>query len=374
MGVGLPEMSDLYTAVNPVICSKRMTHRITLADSNRHFDVEDDQTILAAGLRAGLALPYGCQSGACAACRVRVLDGELLYPDNEIPPALTPGEAARGFAVICNARARTDLTIQLEELPGQKAIRVRNLPCRVAARKQLAHDVVALKLRLPGNERLDYLAGQYIDFLLSDGRRRSFSLATAPGGDYLELHVRLIDNGQFSQFINTELQDDHLLRFEGPLGGFYLRESNKPALLIAGGTGIAPIHAMLQQAVEVQRQSRPLHLYWGVRSQRDLYLHDALRKLAAYWPTLTYTPVLSEPDHDTEDEQWRGRTGWVHQAAAQDHPDLSDFEVYMSGPPPMIDAARNDYVSQGLNLEDLHFDAFDYAHETWADGEPGKSD
>jgi CDP-4-dehydro-6-deoxyglucose reductase len=202
-----------------------------------------------------------------------------------------------------------------------------------------------------------------VDVLLRDGRRRSFSIANAPGAadGQLELHLRLVPGGQFTDYVFREMPERALLRIEGPLGGFYLRDSDRPALLVGGGTGFAPLKSMVEHAF-ARRLSRPLHLYWGVRARRDLYMDDVARQWQKARPNFRYTPVLSEP---ALEDDWRGRTGLVHAAAAQDHGDLGGYEVYMSGPPPMIEAGRQQFIAQGLPPERLHHDAFDYAYQTW---------
>ena len=337
-----------------------MPKTVTIRDSDEHFQVNDGEYVLDAALRQGHALPYGCQSGGCGACRVRLLQGSLLYEDDVAPPALSDAERAAGYALICTAEAATDLTLELEELPNRHAIRVRNLPARVSRKKLLCHDVMALQLQLPGSARLDYLAGQYIDILLPDGGRRSFSIANAPGTQpTLELHVRKIADGQFTERVFSDLPEQSLLRFEGPLGGFYLRESDRPLILMAGGTGFAPIKALMEHLM-LSRSSRQIHLYWGARAQRDLYLHDLVTQWARERPNIRYIPVLSDVDGNGE---WRGRTGWVHEAVLKDLPDLSGFDAYLSGPPPMICAARSDFAAAGLPAGQLYYDSFDFFWE-----------
>lgn len=336
-------------------------------NSEDSFTVNDGEFVLDAALRQGLALPYGCQSGGCGACRIRLINGRLQYEDDIPPPALSPAEQAAGFALICTAQASSDICIELEELPNHHAIRVRNLPARVKYLKRLCHDVMALSLQLPGNDRLDYLPGQYIDLLLRDGSRRSFSIANAPGtNDTLELHVRLVEGGVFTEQVFNSLKPGSLLRFEGPLGGFYLRDSDKPAILMAGGTGFAPIKAIMEQAM-LSRSSRPMHLYWGARAKHDLYQHELATQWARARPNIAYTPVLSTPD---DSDKWAGKTGWVHETVLNDYPDLSGHELYMSGPPPMITSAKRAFLANGLPAEALHYDSFDFSWELGSQPSP----
>mgnify|MGYP000737153193 CR=1 FL=1 len=345
-----------------------MTYKVSLQDNQRQFEVQEDETLLEAALYQEIGLPYGCQSGGCGACRARIVSGEVEYDYD--PPALSEREKAEGYALLCQARPRSDLVIQVEELPDHHAIQVRNMPVRVERREQLCHDVMALWLRLPKGEAFEYLAGQYLDFLLRDGRRRSFSIANSPAEfrrtGLLELHLRHVPEGSFTAHVFNEMTDRAMLRMEAPLGGFYLREDNeRPIVFMAGGTGFAPIKSMIEHALE-RKLDRPMHLYWGVRARRDLYMSDLAEQWQAKNPSLRFTPVLSEA---TEEDQWPGKRGLVHEAVAEDHPDMRDLDVYMSGPPVMIQAASKQFSSQGLPDGQLHYDSFDYAYQTWPDKE-----
>lgn len=318
--------------------------------------------MLQAGLRHHLALPFGCQSGGCASCRVRVLRGSVDYPFP--PPVLSAAEVDSGYILMCLARPASDLVIDLHQPAELDAMRPRTLRCRVQSRRWLAHDVLGLTLKLPRDSGFRYLPGQYIDLLLDDGKRRSFSIACAPAGDLLELHIRVTPGGKFAHWAAHEMPDRAILRFEGPLGAFYLHEdSSRPIVMMAGGTGIAPIHAMLQDVFARPpsgASARPLHLFWGVRAQRDLYLDARLRQWAAEHPGFTYEPVLSEPDAG-----WTGATGFVHEAVLRRHPDLHGHEAYLSGPPVMVRAAKDAFIKAGVDADHLFYDSFDYAFETW---------
>ena len=341
-----------------------MTYRIHIEPSGHEFAAQADESVLDAALRHGLALPYGCRNGACRSCRGRILEGETHYPDGA-PPALTPFDTARSFALLCAAHAKTDLRIEVEEIDSEQDIVVRNLPCRVVAKRWLAHDVIGLELALPASERLQFLPGQYVDILLRDGRRRAFSIANAPrADDHLELQIRHLSGGAFSDYVFEHLKERALLRLRGPLGSFYLRGKDSHAvILMAGGTGFAPIKAIVEGAL-ASGFGEPIHLYWGVRARRDLYMHDQALAWAAENPAFEYVPVLSEP---RDEDAWSGRTGFVHQAVLEDFPDLSDFAVYASGPPVMITAARDHFLDRGLDLRRLHSDSFDYAYATGHD-------
>lgn len=338
-----------------------MSHRIRIEPTGHEFTVEGDESVLDAALRHGLVLPYSCRGGTCGTCAGKVVEGEIHYPHGQ-PTALTPAERTVGQALFCQARPLTDLAIEVREVRDAGDIPPRRLPCRVAALEDLAHDVRRLWLRTPGNERLQFLAGQYVDILLAGGRRRGFSLANAPHDDeLLELHVRRVEGGRFTRYVFEELAEGALLRFEGPLGTFFLREdSDRPILLVGGGTGFAPLKSIVEHALHTGL-TRPIHLYWGARARRDLYLHELAEGWARDHSHVSYTPALSDPEPD---EQWPGAIGLVHNIVLQDHPDLSGFDVYMAGPPGMIEAARRDFARHGLAEDRLFFDSFDFSSDT----------
>ena len=341
-----------------------MSFQVTVSPSGHSFTVGPDEPLLDAALRQGLAFPYGCRNGACGSCRGRVTAGAVHYPTGR-PAGIGAIEAERGYALLCHAYARSDVTVEIEEIDSVRAIQVRTLPVRVAEKRLLAHDVMLLGLQLPAGERLQYLAGQYVDVLLRDGRRRAFSLANAPTDDkLLELHVRLVPRGAFSSYVFNDLRERNLLRIHGPLGSFYLRKDREgPIVLVAGGTGFAPIKSMVEDLLE-DDGAREVHLYCGVRARRDLYMDDIVQRWCEREPRLRYTPVLSEP---APGDEWHGRTGFVHEAVLADFPDLGAADVYASGPPAMVAAFRESFLARGLDPERLHSDSFDYAHETGHD-------
>lgn len=335
-----------------------MGHRVTIRPSGHALEVEADESVLDAGLRQGYDLPYGCRNGTCAACLGEVRAGSFSYPDGR-PPALTEEADAAGQVILCQARPDADAEVEVQEVEEARDIVVRTLPVRLADVADLNHDVQCLRLKLPAAERLQFLAGQYIDLLLNDGRRRSFSLANPPHQDEdLELHVRRVPGGRFSDQLLGDMKPRAVLRFEGPLGSFYLREhSDCPAILMAGGTGFAPIKSIVEHAIATG-QRRPLHIFWGVRALRDLYLAELARSWAEAHAEIEFTPVLSEPEPG---DDWTGVTGFVHEAVTARYPDLSGHQVYMSGPPPMIEAGRSAFRGAGLARDALFFDSFDYA-------------
>ncbi|HMV53708.1 MAG TPA: CDP-6-deoxy-delta-3,4-glucoseen reductase [Rhodocyclaceae bacterium] len=344
-----------------------MTVKISITPSGHSYDADPAQTVLQSALDAGFILPYGCRNGACGTCKGRILSGDFDLGDFQ-DNALTAEDRARGYALFCCAKPRTDLTIECREVGSLRDIPIRTLPCRVQKIERPAEDVSILYLKLPANERLQFLPGQYIDFLLKDGRRRSFSLANAPHDDeFLQLHIRHVPGGQFTDHVFGAMKERDILRLEGPLGSFYLREDEKsgkkPILLLAGGTGFAPIKAIVEHARH-HRMERPMTLYWGARDRTGLYLDDLAQEWTKTIPGFKYVSVVS--DNPSEDK-WQGRIGLVHQAVMADLPDLSQHQVYACGAPGMIDAARRDFVGH-CHLPDSEFfaDSFTFA----ADSQP----
>ncbi len=330
-----------------------MTFNTTIKPSNHCYPIEEGETILEAGLRHGYTLPYSCRDGVCGVCKGRVLEGEVDYGEYQ-SFALTDDEKAAGMALFCKATPKSDVVIECHEVKGTKDLPVKTLPCRVQKMERLAHDVMGLHLKLPANERLQFLAGQYIDILMKDGKARSFSLANAPHDDeLLELHVRHIPGGSFSHHVFEEMKERDILRIKGPLGTFFLREdSAKPIVFVASGTGFAPIKAIIEHSLQAGAQ-RPMHFYWGVRKEADLYMLDRVRDWEARG--IKVTLVIS-------DEHWPGRTGYVHQAVLDDFADLAGYQVYACGAPVVVEAAFRDFTSlRGLPSEEFFSDAFAFA-------------
>jgi CDP-4-dehydro-6-deoxyglucose reductase len=342
-----------------------MRVRITLAKSKISFSVAPDQSLLDAALGASLNLPHSCKGGNCGSCRARLLQGEIHYP-NGPPLGLSDAEVADGFVLMCQARARSDLSIETYEVTTPDQALVKRLPARIERVLSLSHDVMGLYLRLPAAETFRFEAGQYIDIMLSGGRRRSFSIASPPhDARLLELHVRRVAGGEFSQRLFDEDPQNSLLTIEGPLGQFVYRDRGAaPMLLVGGGTGIAPLLSILRHVIE-NGIERDITIYWGVRSERDLYAHATLEALAQRSTAngrparLSYVPVLSEPSSD-----WRAARGFVHEAASKDIDDLEKYDVYAAGPPAMITAVRSEFGRRGVAANRLFFDSFDYAPDT----------
>lgn len=334
--------------------------RLTLLPSQQVLSVEEGETILEAALRAGLNLPHSCKGGHCSACRARIVRGEVHYPAGQ-PLGITAQEREAGYTLLCQAHAAsTELIVEIREIqPPIPEYHIQSLPCRIERMQALAPGVMAVFLRLPAAEMFNFVAGQYIDVMLPQSRRRSFSIANAPHeAQLIELHIRRVAGGEFTQQLFSGMKEKTLLRIEGPLGQFWFREeSPRPALLIGGGTGYAPLRAMLRHLIE-RKDRRQLHLYWGAQTPADLYEDAELRDLTQRFPNVSYTPVLSNAGAP---DGWHGRTGWVHAAALEDHPRLADFDVYASGPPVMVETIRHQFIERGLPAEQLFFDSFDFA-------------
>ncbi|HJW02888.1 MAG TPA: CDP-6-deoxy-delta-3,4-glucoseen reductase [Azospira sp.] len=336
-----------------------MSFSVTVEPGKHAFAAEAEETILDAALRQGLTMPYGCRDGACGACKGKVLCGEVEHGKAQ-PHALTEADKAAGLALFCCAKARSDLVLECKEVRSQSEIPVKTLPARVEKMEKLAADVMVLHLRLPATERLQFLTGQYIDILLKDGKRRSFSLANAPHDDaLLQLHVRLVPGGLFTEQVFSTMKERDILRLNGPHGSFFLREdSQKPMLLLAGGTGFAPIKAIVEHSLASGSQ-RPIALYWGNRNKAGLYMNELPARWAGEHSHISYVPVLSEP---APEEGWTGRTGLVHEAAMADLPDLSGYQAYVCGAPAMVEAAKRDLVARcGLPEEEFFADAFTFS-------------
>ncbi|MDI3515252.1 MAG: CDP-4-dehydro-6-deoxyglucose reductase [Rhodocyclaceae bacterium] len=335
-----------------------MTHRISLRPGDHHFEVADDQTVLEAALAAGLLLPHSCRDGACGACKGKVLEG-VVDQGPHSAGALSDAERAEGYALFCCAKPLSDLVVQARNVTRAGDIPVKKLPARVQKLQRLADDVMLIDLKLPASENFQFRAGQYIDILLADGQRRSFSIANAPhDGGHLELHVRRIDGGRFTGHVFEAMKEKEILRFEGPHGAFWLREeSTRPIVMVAGGTGFAPIKGIVEHAIHVGL-TRPITLYWGARTRAGLYMDALARAWEAALPGFRYVPVLS-------DEVWDGRQGLVHQAVLDDFADLSGHEVYACGAPVMVDVARSSFcASRGLSEDAFFADAFTFAQPT----------
>jgi len=337
-----------------------MSFQITVQPSGRSFQADTTETLLAAGIRQGIGLPYGCKDGACGSCKCRKLSGTVVHGPHQ-SKALSDEEEAQGLILTCCATAQSDLVLESKQVTEEGGLPVKKMPVRVASLEKKSHDVMVLKLQLPANDPIKFRAGQYIEFILRDGARRSYSMANAPhtletAPPMVELHIRHMPGGKFTDPVFSTMKEKDILRAEGPYGSFYLREdSDKPIVLLASGTGFAPIKALIEHLHHIGSQ-RPVTLYWGGRRPADLYMADWVQAQMQAMPQLKYVPVVSNAEAE---DQWQGRTGFVHQAVLQDHPDLSGHQVYACGAPIVVESAQRDYVQLGgLPSDEFYADAF----------------
>jgi CDP-4-dehydro-6-deoxyglucose reductase len=336
-----------------------MSLTVTLQPSGRTFTVDRDERILAAAIRQGIGLPYGCRDGACGSCKSRLLEGRVIHGAHQ-QKALSADEEAAGLILTCCATPQSDCVVEARAVVGAGEHPVLKLPCRVMSIERPAPDVAVVRLQLPANQNLQYRAGQYVEFILRDGARRSYSMANAPhllgSPPAIELHIRHMPGGKFTDQVFSTMKEKDILRLEGPFGSFFLREDcDKPIVLLASGTGFAPIKALIEHMAH-KGNTRPAVLYWGCRAKPDLYLHAWAQQAASEFPWLRYVPVLSEA---RPEDAWTGRTGFVHQAVMQDLPDLSGHQVYACGAPVMVDAAQRDFVARcALPPEEFYADSF----------------
>ncbi len=337
--------------------------QITVQPSARAFTAQPDETILTAGIRAGLGLPYGCKDGACGSCKCKKLEGIVVHGPHQ-SKALSDEEEANGFVLTCCGVAHSNVVLESRQVTQEGALPIKKMPTRVSLMEKMSADVMLLKLQLPANDNFTYHAGQYVEFILRDGVRRSYSMANAPhtlaasdaGAGGLELHIRHMPGGQFTDPVFSSMKEKDILRIEGPFGSFFLREdSKKPLVLLAAGTGFAPVKAMIEH-MQFKGITRPTTLYWGGRRPADLYMDAWVKAKTAAMPHLRYVPVVSNA---LPEDGWTGRTGFVHQAVLADLPDLSGYQVYACGAPIVVDSARAAYTGQaGLPEDEFYADAF----------------
>jgi CDP-4-dehydro-6-deoxyglucose reductase, E3 len=340
-----------------------MTFSISVQPSGRQFDAESGEAILAAGIRQGIGLPYGCKDGACGSCKCKLVSGSVTHGPHQ-EKALSAAEEAAGYILTCCGVAQSDVVIESRQVTEAGAFPIKKMPVRVVSLERASHDVIVMKLQLPAADTFQYHAGQYVEFLLRDGDRRSYSMANAPhtqsAGPQVELHIRHMPGGKFTDHVFGAMKEKDILRVEGPYGGFFLREdSDKPMVLLASGTGFAPIKAIIEH-MRHQGITRPATLYWGGRRPSDLYQSAWIEEQLAAMPNLRYVPVISDA---LPDDAWTGRAGFVHKAVVEDTPDLSGHEVYACGAPIVIESARKDYAAAGLPDEAFFADSFTSAKD-----------
>ena len=332
--------------------------RVRNINSEAVFTVKQGESVLNAALRQGVMLPYSCKNGTCGSCKGRLESGEVHYPFHP-PLALERKEIADGFALLCQAEPLTDLEIRVREIEAVRDIQVRRMPARVIEKTLLAPEVMRIKIKLPSAQRLQFLAGQYLEILLEDGKRRAFSIASPPQAeDEIELHVRHVDGGGFTSWVFEQMKVRDILRLEAPLGTFFIRndQPDRPMIFMGGGTGFAPLKSMLEDLLAHQ-DSRPVHLFWGAQNMADLYLHEQALGWAAANPHLQYSTALLNAADAKASGSFHGN---VHEAVLQQYPDLSAHDIYMSGPPAMIDAGRSAFIEHGADTRRIFFDSFEF--------------
>jgi CDP-4-dehydro-6-deoxyglucose reductase len=336
-----------------------MSFNVSVLPSGRSFTANADEPMLAAAIRQGIGLPYGCKDGACGSCKCKKLEGTVVHGTHQLK-ALSAEEEANGFILTCCGVAQTDVVLESRQVTDESAFPIRKMPVRVTSLTRLSHDVMGVRLQLPASDMMKYHAGQYVEFLLRDGDRRSYSMANAPHTQVdapgLELHIRYMAGGKFTEHVFNAMKEKEILRIEGPYGSFFLREdSDKPLVLLASGTGFAPIKALIEH-MQFKGITRPAVLYWGGRRPADLYMNDWMLAKVAEMPNLRYVPVISDA---LPEDQWTGRTGLVHKAVLQDFTDLSGYQVYACGAPIVVESARDEYSAlAGLPAEAFFADSF----------------
>lgn len=334
--------------------------KVTLEPSGHTYEVEDGVKLLGAGLKAGYYMPYSCRQGVCSSCKCKIIEGVVDFGDAS-STYLTDEERKQGYVLVCQAKALSDVVLEVKELAGLDDIQARIVPCRVSKIERVADDIAIMTIRLPMNENLLFAAGQYVEFMFENDQRRSYSIANEPsteGVNEIELHLRRMPNGLFTEQVFTSMKPRALLTFEGPLGTFFIRsESDKPIILAATGTGFAPIKSMLLHAFKTGlNKNRAIHFYWGARTATELYMLDLVRQWEAEYSNFRFEPVLSKPTHEC---QWTGKVGHINDIVLNDYSDLSGHQVYASGSARMIEAARQNFVSSRRLPENEFFaDAF----------------
>jgi len=327
-------------------------------NSGATFTVNEGESVLSAALRQGVMLPYSCKNGTCGSCKGNLESGEVHYPFHP-PIALSREEMAEGGALLCQAEPTENLIIRAREIEAVRDIQVRKMPARVIEKTLMAPDVMRIRIKLPKAQRLQFLAGQYLEVLLPEGKRRAFSIASPPQSeDIIELHIRHVDGGGFTGWVFDELKERDILRLEAPLGTFFVRNdrTGRPMIMMGGGTGFAPLKSMIEDLL-AHKDTRPLHLFWGAQTQAELYMHEQAQQWSEQHDHIQYTSALSEPESD---EQTSSYTGLVHEAVLQQYPEPSGFDIYMSGPPAMIDAGRTAFLNNGAEKRRIFFDSFEF--------------
>ncbi len=334
-----------------------MSYQVRILERDETFQVEQDESVLDAAFRAGIKMPHECQFGGCGTCRIKVVAGSVRYED--FPMGLTEQEHCQGYALACQARPATDLTISAAG-KGLEFAEAQCVDVCVESIEHLSADIARLTLQLPAGPVLDYRPGQYMNILLENGVSRSFSMAApARPGNLVDLHIRRIEGGYFTDRLLGRLLKGAAMRIEIPLGTFCFHEADwRPMVMMATGTGLAPIKAILESLLD-NDDCPPVWLYWGMRSEEDLYLRDVIESWAGRLYEFNFVPVLSRAS-----SLWQGRRGYVQQAVMQDFDDLSEHAIYLCGSPGMIADAKSLLPQRGANLDYMYSDSFIFQHQS----------
>ncbi|MBK7325489.1 MAG: cytochrome b N-terminal domain-containing protein [Propionivibrio sp.] len=336
------------------------TTRITFRPDHKSVTARFGETLLDAGLRQDINLPYECRNGGCGVCKCTVLQGQV-DPGLYQPSALSAEELSQGKVLLCSASAINDVEIEYAASTVEKAFR--EYAARVVKLERLTYDVMRILLKLPDDQQIGFKAGQYINIILDDGERRAFSFANPPHEpEFVELQIRLVEGGRFTTHVFEKMKEDDEIRFEGPLGDFALRESERPIVFVAGATGFAPVKSMVEDAFK-RGLKRPIFLYWGVKQLRDLYLPELPKRWASEHANFHFIPVLSEP---AQEDDWHGRTGLVHEAILADFPELKGHEIYACGSVKMVESIFPFLKKQGAEDGACFSDAFSVSARSMA--------
>ena len=331
-------------------------YKITNEISGTNFLVTEKQSVLSAALERGVALPYGCQKGVCGKCKALIISGKVRKSaKKEADKGITADDIASGFALMCQCKPMSDLVIAVDELQPstQSPDKVKKFQSKVFNISYPSKDVAELKIKILGDDLMQFFPGQYIDLLHPKFEPRSFSIANMPNyNNIIELHIRMVAGGRFTSFVFTGLKEQSLLDLEGPKGSFYLRDNKKPVIMLAGGTGFAPVKSMVEHSIA--KELRDISIYWGVRDKADLYSRLPY-EWAKRYPQIKFIPVLSQAK-----SPYSGRFGYVHNAVLEDYNDISGYDVYACGPPVMVESASKTFVSIGLDKKNFYYDAFEY--------------
>jgi len=328
-----------------------MSYRVLWLQRQQQFDVDGGETVLEAAIRQEIDLPHECTFGGCGTCRIQVVSGQVGY--DELPLALTEEEHEQGIGLACQARPLSDLTISVEQGIGSSPPTL--VDAEVAGVQLMNPDIYRLNLTLPHDHSVVYRPGQYLNIHIDGVAPRSFSMAAPPQDRNVELHIRRIAGGYFTDQVLATLRAGQQLTVEMPHGAFYYREQDyRPMVFVATGTGIAPIKAILESLLD-DDDCPPVSLYWGMRQESDLYMAEEIASWKDRLYDFQFTPVLSQPSL-----QWEGRRGYVQDAVLQDCPDLSEHAVYLCGSPSMIADAKTRFMSAGVPATHVYSDSFEF--------------